>query len=271
MKALLRELVRRWGRRRPLCQSATPAPGPPSPLDNFAYNRYLWDRYAREWDKHRVLVETPGIVTPQQREACLHVVGDEWGNAADVDRIAELFIRPYVTSQSVVAEIGVGGGRIALRVAPHVGRLVCFDLSPEMLTRARETLRGFSHVDFVLLTEPAFPDRFDDTLDFVYAFDVFVHLDLHTMWKYLNEIYRMLKSGRHAFLHTANLRAPEGWKLFMREERYSVEGHYFIVPEMAQLLAERAGLRLVKESRPDGSNFYFNRDYLFVLQKPPAV
>ena len=260
---------RALARLRPPAPAPTPqAPAPaPSALDNVEYNRFLWDKYAREWDKQKVLIEKSGSMTPEERERYLQLVGDEWGNPADLQRIIEEYIQPFVDTNAVAAEIGSGGGRVASRVAPIVGKLYCFDISTEMLAKAKAALSEQANVQFMLLHQPSFPPEFGGTLDFVYSFDVFVHLDLHTIWKYLNEIRRVLKDSGLAFLHTSNLRAPQGWKLFASEDRYSVEGHYFVIPEMVQLLVDRAGLRMVKESTVDSSNFYFYRDYLFVVAK----
>jgi hypothetical protein len=60
-----------------------------------------------------------------------------------------------------------------------------------------------------------------------YSFDVMVHIDLHTIWKYLLEIRRVLKdeTGR-AFISTANLEAPGGWERFTKQKEYSVGGFY---------------------------------------------
>jgi len=52
------------------------------------------------------------------------------------------FLYPYVTQASVVAEIGVGGGRVAKRMFGKVKSLTCFDISLEMLKKAKVTLEG---------------------------------------------------------------------------------------------------------------------------------
>ena len=57
------------------------------------------------------------------------------------------------------------------------------------------------------------------------------------------------------------------WERFSAQESYSVEGHYFVTPELVHVLAERSGLRPIKRSCVDPANFYFNRDYLVVLEK----
>ena len=135
-----------------------------------------------------------------------------------------------------------------------------------MLKKARIALAGQSNTRFILLEKPRFPFE-DEAIDFVLAFDVFVHLDLHLIWKYFQEIRRVLKPGGHAFLHTTNLKAPGGWEAFSRQDSFRVEHHYFITPETVAVLAGHARLRIVRESAVDPSNFYLNRDYLFVMKR----
>jgi predicted O-methyltransferase YrrM len=46
-----------------------------------------------------------------------------------------------------VAEVGSGGGRVGALVAPKVQRLVCFDISEEMLKMARRSLEDLGSGD----------------------------------------------------------------------------------------------------------------------------
>lgn len=239
--------------------------GRPPHHENVAYNRDTWDRYADGWNPRRVTVEDP-LIPADERTAAIRILGDEWGNRADVEQVVRDFITPYVNGASRVAEIGSGGGRVAALVLPTVEHLTCFDISKKMLERCRATLGNDPRADFVLLAEPQFESRFDGAFDFVYSFDVFVHLDLHTMWKYVRALPSLLRPGGKAFLHTSNLTAPGGWANFARQKKYSVLDHYFIVPQTIDVLLEHAGLRLVATSTIEPGNFYYNRDYLFVVE-----
>src|SRR5262245_36660948 len=113
----------------------------PSPLSNVEYNRYLWDGYSDLWTKQTAPVAT-------DRESYPEALGDEWGRVADVDKVVEEYVFPYIDERSAVAEIGVGGGRIAARVASKCGHLHCYDISPKMLERAKDYLVGRSNVSF---------------------------------------------------------------------------------------------------------------------------
>ena len=145
--------------------------------------------------------------------------------------------------------------------------MYAFDVSEEMLKKARIALADNPNVNFGLLSNAALPDSLTEKCDFIYAFDVFVHLDLHTMWKYFVAIQRALKIGGRAFLHRTNLSAPGGWEHFSNQVEFSVGNHYPVSPEVIGILAENSGLTIIKTSVPDPSNSYLNRDYLFVVEK----
>jgi SAM-dependent methyltransferase len=239
--------------------------GAPSAADNFAYNRFFWDWYSERWEDEEWRDEYwAGLPLDRGR---LEVLGDEWSEASDVQGIFDEFIAPYISREAEVAEIGPGGGRLARWTAPLVGRLVLLDISPQMLDRCREVLQAHSNVGYVLLEGLRLPDDLTGRFDFVYAFDVYVHFDLHSLWRHLQEIERVLRPGGHALIHTANLTAPLGWERFASQDRYTVEGHFPLTPESVRTLVSHTGLSIVRESEPHPDNFYLNRDYLAVLKR----
>lgn len=240
----------------------------PSRTSNVEYNRAIWDRYAKNWyRKRKKMRQVEDGIAPEAVSSYLDHLGDEWGRKADTEQVVAEYLRPYVTPESVVAEIGVGGGRIAAKVAENTKEFYALDISREMLEKAKDVLAVHPQVRFLLLERPEFPADFSERFDLIYSFDVFVHLDLHTIWKYFQEIRRALKKGGKAFLHTTNLKAPGGWERFTSQAEYMVEGHYFISPEIIEIFAAHSGMRIIKTSTVDPSNFYLNRDYLFVMEK----
>ncbi len=237
-----------------------------SDLSNFEYNREHWNRYAKNWNKTKIHVDNPNI-SEEEKKSYIKCLGDEWGIVSDVEKIVEEYIYPYVTKDSIVGEIGVGGGRIASKVIDRSKEFYCFEVSSVMLKRCKAALANRSHVRYVLLDQPRFPDRFIGKFDFIYSFDVFVHLDLHTMWKYFQEIRKILKEGGKAFIHTTNLKTPAGWEKFSKQKAYSFITHYFVSPEIIDILAHHSNLRIIKTSTVDPTNLYLNRDYMVVLEK----
>lgn len=243
-------------------------PNSVSPLDNVAYNRSLWDWYADRWSDHdfrQRQLDHEGRETDDPSSVAR--LGEEWGRLEDVEAIVDRWILPHIDGRAVVGEIGTGGGRVARLVAPKVGQFHAFDVAPRMLDRARQELREVRGAQFHVLDSPALPPELGETFDFIYSFDVFVHLDLHVQWQYLQEFHRVLKPGGRAFVHTSNLTAPAGWERFAAQKYYRVEGFYFMTPQAARTLIDHAGLRILEELDGGPDNFYYERDYLVVVEK----
>jgi SAM-dependent methyltransferase len=238
--------------------------------DNLAYNEALWDWYAERWDDEgfraeqlvhegRTGTEAGGLVR----------LGEEWGRLDDAVQVIDEWILPYVTPTSAVGEIGTGGGRVAARVAPHAGEFHCFDVSQNMLKLVDKELRDVGVVPHLHhVPEPVLPPELTASLDVLYSFDVFVHLDLHVQWRYFQEMARVLKPGGTGVIHTSNLVSPGGWDRFAAQGSYRVEGFYFMTPEAVRTLVEKAGLRLVRHQLGDQpGNFYYERDQIVVVER----
>ena len=165
--------------------------------------------------------------------------------------------------------------------APKVATIACFDVSARMLASAKAALAGapnatFRHVhgdatpgDAGFGKAPrAYPEACAAAFDFVYCFDVMVHMDAHAMFRCLKRIAALLAPGGKAFVSTSNLLAPDGFARFEAQAKYSVGGFFFVTPETVRCLAARAGLAVVRElAAPDASNTYYNRDYLALLRR----
>eukprot|EP00747_Dinoflagellata_sp_TGD_P077760 gnl/TRDRNA2_/TRDRNA2_159736_c0_seq1.p1 gnl/TRDRNA2_/TRDRNA2_159736_c0~~gnl/TRDRNA2_/TRDRNA2_159736_c0_seq1.p1 ORF type:complete len:292 (-),score=58.89 gnl/TRDRNA2_/TRDRNA2_159736_c0_seq1:100-975(-) len=247
---------------------------------NFVTNRKLWDLYAQDWDPEREWVRkmaanldrdttstAEGDGAPQK-----HYLGEEWSLDSDVDDVVCDFIQPNVNGNFRVLDVGCGGGRLAVRVAPLVGELVCVDISENMLEKARVALQNQQNVSFILLQEPRL-DRevLGGSCDMIVCFDVMVHMDLHLFHCYLWDFFRMLKPGGFAFISTADVTSEDGYGRFAKQKDYSVGGFYFMCPEMVRSLAGRCGFQVVREAPQGSRNTYYARDYLVLLQKPMAA
>ncbi|MCC5629623.1 class I SAM-dependent methyltransferase [Nostoc sphaeroides CHAB 2801] len=232
---------------------------------NVEINQEFWNNYAKKWDKSQVVLGNQKI-TDDERDNYINYLGDEWATVEDAVDIVNEYITPFIDQDSTVAEIGVGGGRIAAKVVEKVKKLYCFDVAEEMLKNAEAALSKDPQIEFHLIKNCQFEPEFSDKFDFVYSFDVFVHLDLLTIWKYLNSIYKTLKSGGRAFIHTTNITTPNGWARFAAYNNDEVL-YQPTSPDAIKLLIEKSQFKVIKESSPDGKNFYSDRDYLVVIQK----
>lgn len=252
---------------------------------NVATNRKLWDRYADAWGPDvewvvamRGQLEEVGPTSERgdgggESAPSTRCVGDEWSDTQSLAEVMEEFVYPYLNATTKAAEIGSGGGRIAIEVGPRVEHLTCFDISRSMLKRAKALLvaRGLeSRTRFCLVSDERAYGTFAEAFNFVYCFDVMVHMDLHCIARHMRHIASMLKPSGLAFVSTSNLMAPGGWNRFAKQEEYTVGGFYFTSPDVVRLLVQKAGLEIVKEGTSRASNVYLNRDFLLVLRKNAA-
>jgi SAM-dependent methyltransferase len=127
---------------------------------------------------------------------------------APLYKVVDRYIRPYVNPKATVLEIGSGGGRWT-RYLVSAARVVAVDINAEFF----EPLRGmFPDAKFEFYQ----PTGFDlepvasDSVDFVFSFGTFVHIEPDGIRQYLAEIKRVLKPGGTAAIQYAAKEKPGG-------------------------------------------------------------
>ena len=266
---------------------------------NVDANKKTWDRYAETWAPTADFVRA----MPHGAAGQLELVGEEWSDAASLVHVLARFVMPHLRPSDAVLELGVGGARVARRVAPLCagGSLLAVDISPKMLERARAALAEYAHVQCSLLaTDPDALLRLAQphSIDFAYwcalrslscpsiahsfvrpsltrfnsqSFDAFPHCDLHVIARYLRQMHKLLKKDGHLFFSTSDITTERGYTRFERQKQSTVAGFVWTSRDAVRKLIAKAGFEIVDESREsDGEdNVYFARDYL-VLVRPRA-
>lgn len=214
-----------------------------------------WETYSRSWDA--------------QYGAVYEYLGDEWGMAEYAQFIFDTYAAPYLGSETRVLEIGPGGGKYSLKLATSCGHLVCADVARSMITRTERRLSaaGLSNFQCVLVDGQDLHQWDDKSYGFVFAFDVFVHLDLEDIYCYLREIARLLTPGAHASIHYANLLTGQGWAHFVRHVDWARQspkpaGRFsFLSPTMMRQMVTKLGLAVL-------INEPIGRDSIIVFRSP---
>lgn len=135
--------------------------------------------------------------------------GDRWG---EPDRFAPLlgvrrrFIEPYAVPGGTVVEIGSGGGRWTQYLL-DAGHLTVVEYNPESFAYLRAR---FPALAFTPYRTSGYEMRgvASASADFVFTFDVFVHVEPDGIQAYLHEIERVLKPGAAAVVHYGDVRKP---------------------------------------------------------------
>ena len=170
--------------------------------------RVVWDSVATNLGDARVSV-------------CGSPDDDEWDRTGVVS--AETIARlTQMTTQDRVLEIGCGAGRVGRHIAASCREWVGADVSANMLEYARASLvaDGVQNVAFEQLQGSdlrAFPDA---SFDVVYCTAVFMHLDEWDRFRYVCEMFRVLKPGGRVYYDNMSLVGEEGWALFLELATY---------------------------------------------------
>ena len=151
--------------------------------------------------------------------------GDEWTGQAKYcgqpydtwkKSLIDTFIVPNVSSESAVVEIAPGHGRWSKEIAPLCRHLTLVDLVPSCIEYCEQLFASEDHVKCVVNDGKTLPGVSDGSIDFVWSFDSFVHMDKETIGNYFAEIERVLKPGGKAVIHHAGRRHGVLWLSFLR-------------------------------------------------------
>lgn len=92
---------------------------------------------------------------------------DKWDGRQFIDSLK-------LTKEKSVLEIGVGTGRLAVRVAPECREFCCIDLSPKTVKRAKENLNNQTNVTLVCGDFMSY--EFGRKFDVIYSSLTFMHI-----------------------------------------------------------------------------------------------
>lgn len=111
-------------------------------------------------------------------------------------------------------ELGCGAGRMTHSLSTHFGRVIAFDVSPEMLERAREVLPNATNITWVRGNGEDLSEAANEAVDFVFSYLVLQHLpDEKIIISYVRDILRVLKeSGLCLFQVNASTQPAMNWK-----------------------------------------------------------
>lgn len=138
--------------------------------------------------------------------------GDRWGDPETCEAYLEVrhrYLQPYLRPEQVIVEIGSGGGRWTQYLLPFATRLKVVELNPESFDHLRRRFSDqIEKLEFVVTTGSEMAGVPTGSIDLVFTFDVFVHLEPEVIGGYLTEIERVLRPGGIAIVHYSDKRKP---------------------------------------------------------------
>lgn len=109
---------------------------------------------------------------------------DKWDGQGFIDKME-------LDKNKSVLEVGVGTGRLAVRVAPLCGEFCGIDISPKTIERAKENLAEYRNVK--LICGDFLSYKFDRKFDVIYSSLTFMHIE--EKQKAVNKIAELLNNA----------------------------------------------------------------------------
>jgi ubiquinone/menaquinone biosynthesis C-methylase UbiE len=208
-------------------------------------NRYAkdWNGYSEHWDR-------------SYGKSYAHL-GDEWNDDGSAERARDeyyftVYAKRWLRPDMTVLEVGPGGGKWTVRIAPLVKKVIVLDVASEMLRRTRERCEalGIGNVEYIDANGDDFSPVADQSIDMFFSYDVFVHIALEDTFPYAAEIARVLQPGAISVCHYAvGNRADSFGRIEMHNDWYRGQAHtlgqyYYFSPETLTRMYEHVGLRV---------------------------
>jgi ubiquinone/menaquinone biosynthesis C-methylase UbiE len=183
----------------------------------FLYALYWSARFFLKADLH-VLYKTlvqfeekhglPGFNTPATAAEIWDLVpwekerGEEWTVSAEWKKslIGEVLLN-YIKSGTAILEIGPGAGRWTEILQPLARELFAVDVSARALDLCKKRFSSASNISFFLARNAGLEFIPDKSIDAIWSFDVFVHINPNDTDRYLSEFKRVLVPGGIAVIH----------------------------------------------------------------------
>jgi hypothetical protein len=116
----------------------------------------------------------------------------------DLEGIVEVCIDPYIDGATVL-EIGAGGGFWTQRML-KAKEINCFDALSADHNKFWDRVNRRDGIEYFQVTDFECNDLTDDSIDYLFSYDVFCHISLSGSDAYLKNLHKKLKVGANCFI-----------------------------------------------------------------------
>lgn len=203
------------------------------------YNRYDWSDSGEEWTR-----DVDGYMGKDP---------ETWKK-----NLIDGMLIPNIPEGCTVLEIGPGGGRWTEVLLGRCGHVHVADVSEVCLDLCRKRFSEKTNITYHHITRGTLEFLPDASLDRVWSYDVFVHINPNETSQYLKEFARVLKPGGIGVIHHAGVYDKAHMKKMLAAGRAPMTRDFF-----AHLVVD-AGLSLVGQN---STLIHFPHDVITVFRK----
>lgn len=143
--------------------------------------------------------------------------GEEWTpSEAWKDALIDQVMRKHIAPGKIVLEIGPGAGRWTEALQKIAGRLLVVDISDKCIQLCKERFARCDNVEFYVNDGRSLAFLQDESVDYIWSLDAFVHIAPADTESYLAEFRRVLRRGGVGVVHHAKQGGRHGgWRSAM--------------------------------------------------------
>lgn len=179
-------------------------------------------------DRLRVRWGIPGLNSPALNKAIWEAWdwsagGEEWTPSEDWKQsVIRCVLERHMPASGSILEIGPGGGRWTGLLIDRASRYQGVDISASCVEVCRQRFAsavGSGKAQFLVGSGTDLQGIADGSLDAVWSFDVFVHINRAEVERYADEFRRVMKPGAVGVLHHGSVGgALGGWRSNLTHE-----------------------------------------------------
>jgi len=154
----------------------------------------------------------------------------------------------YIKKEMVVLEIGPGAGRWTEILQPVCRRLLIADISEKCLYICKERFKACDNIEYHLIRGGILNFIPDNSIDNIWSYDVFIHVNVPDTEKYICEFKRILKPGGYALIHhpgtySSEEEARKSWRSYIDGKFFArlIDKHDMRLVEQNETLAQKPG------------------------------
>lgn len=160
--------------------------------------------------------------------------GEEWTPSAEwKESLIAHVLDKYVPKGGSLLEIGPGAGRWTHHLIEASKQFTAIDISSSCTELCQQKFAHARHASFLTGNGSDLAGVADCSLDGIWSFDVFVHINRREFSAYLDEFQRVMKPGSIAIVHHgSNGGLKGGWRSDMTEQ----DIHELLAPRNFQVI-----------------------------------
>jgi len=140
--------------------------------------------------------------------------GEKWGDPEQRKKLTKIkakFLTPFINENHTALEIGPGGGRWTQYLLKFK-KLYLLDLNSEFFPYLKKRFGDQQNISYHKTNGADFPNIPKNSVDFLFSFGTFVHLDQEIILEYLDNMKDILKENSSVVLNYSDLTKPKQLK-----------------------------------------------------------